>query len=154
MRERLAKYRLCGQRPKFTSSRRLLEWPNGAVENVFSAEGPDGLRGPQFDCAWADEYCAWQYPEKTLSNIRLALRLVTTTRGKRTRAEPVYMLYEQGRVKHEGKGFEKLEDELIQLGSFGGYRDSPDALVLGGHGVIVEGRAAVPDTGFVATAID
>jgi len=50
-------------------------WPNGAVGHVYTAEDPDGLRGPQFDAAWADEFCAWSYPDETLSNLRLALRL-------------------------------------------------------------------------------
>ncbi|HHL43577.1 MAG TPA: ATP-binding protein [Hellea balneolensis] len=64
-----------GERPKYISSRRRLEWPKGAVGEVFSAEDPDGLRGPQFECAWADEFCAWAYPDATLSNLRLGLRL-------------------------------------------------------------------------------
>ena len=63
------------ERPDFAPSRRQLKWPNGAVGHVFTAEDPDGLRGPQFDAAWADEFCAWTYPEQTLSNLRLALRL-------------------------------------------------------------------------------
>ena len=61
---------------RFTeSSRRRLLWPNGAIGHVFSAENPDGLRGPQFDAAWADEFCAWAYPQETLSNLRFGLRL-------------------------------------------------------------------------------
>lgn len=74
------------ERPNYIASRRRLEWPNGAVGMVFSSEDPDGLRGPQFDAAWADEFCAWTYSDATLSNLRLALRLgahpqlvVTTT---------------------------------------------------------------------------
>ncbi|WP_034388017.1 DNA-packaging protein [Hellea balneolensis] len=63
------------ERPFFSPSRRRLDWPNGAVGHIFTAEDPDGLRGPQFDAAWADEFCAWAYPEQTLSNLRLALRL-------------------------------------------------------------------------------
>jgi len=63
------------ERPQFSPSRRLLTWPNGALGHIFTAEDPDGLRGPQFDAAWADEFCAWSYPEETLSNLRLALRL-------------------------------------------------------------------------------
>ena len=63
------------ERPVYLSSRRRLEWPCGAIAQVFSAEDPDGLRGPQFDCAWADEFCAWSYPADTLSNLRLGLRL-------------------------------------------------------------------------------
>ena len=74
------------ERPTYISSRHRLEWPDGAVGHIFSAEDPDALRGPQFDYAWADEFCAWSYPEETLSNLRLGLRLgsapqliVTTT---------------------------------------------------------------------------
>lgn len=65
------------ERPKFIASRRCLEWPCGAVAKIFSAEAPDGLRGSQFDAAWADEFCAWNHAEETLSNLRLALRLDT-----------------------------------------------------------------------------
>ena len=74
------------ERPIYISSRHRLEWPGGAVGHIFSAEDPDALRGPQFDYAWADEFCAWSYPQDTLSNLRLGLRLgvdprlvVTTT---------------------------------------------------------------------------
>jgi phage terminase large subunit-like protein len=67
-------------RPTYEPSRRRLVWPNGAVAYAFSAEDPDGLRGYQFDAAWADELCKWRYPEETWSNLQLALRL-----GKRPR---------------------------------------------------------------------
>ena len=67
------------ERPKYFASRRRLEWPNGAVGQIFSAEAPDGLRGSQFDAAWADEFCAWNHAEETLSNLRLALRLEDET---------------------------------------------------------------------------
>jgi len=62
-------------RPQYMSSRRKLIWPNGAVGLVFSAEDPESLRGPQFEYAWADEFCAWAYPEAALSNLRFGLRL-------------------------------------------------------------------------------
>ena len=83
---------LPGERPEFAPSRRRLEWPNGAVGYLFSAEDPEGLRGPQFDAAWADEFCAWAHPEAALSNLRLALRLgddpklVMTTTPKPTQS--------------------------------------------------------------------
>lgn len=76
------------ERPKYLPSRRRLEWPNGATGQIFTSEDPDGLRGPQFDAAWADEFCAWNRPEEVLSNLRLALRvgenpqLVITTTPK------------------------------------------------------------------------
>jgi phage terminase large subunit-like protein len=42
------------QRPVWTASRRLLEWPNGTIGQVFSANDPGGLRGSQFGAAWCD----------------------------------------------------------------------------------------------------
>src|SRR5204863_374505 len=36
------------ERPLWSPSRRRLEWQNGAVAQAFSAEDPEGLRGPQF----------------------------------------------------------------------------------------------------------
>ncbi len=62
-------------RPRWEASRKRLVWPNDTVAYAFSAEDPDSLRGPQFHAAWADEFCAWRTPEKTLSNLRFGLRL-------------------------------------------------------------------------------
>ena len=44
-----------GFMPVWQTSRRRLTWPNGAIATTFSADKPDRLRGPQYDCAWADE---------------------------------------------------------------------------------------------------
>ena len=63
------------EQPSFESSRRRVIWPNGAVGYAFSAEDPDGLRGPQFDASWADEFAAWAKPQATLDMLRLGLRL-------------------------------------------------------------------------------
>ncbi|WP_299882128.1 glycoside hydrolase TIM-barrel-like domain-containing protein [uncultured Sulfitobacter sp.] len=47
------------RRPKWEQGRKRLVWPNGAVASVHTAYDPEGLRGPQFDAAWVDEYgCA------------------------------------------------------------------------------------------------
>lgn len=40
--------------PRYEASRKRVVWENGAVAYAFSAEDPDGLRGPQFDLAWGD----------------------------------------------------------------------------------------------------
>lgn len=73
-------------RPFYEASRRRLIWPNGAEGHVLTAADPEGLRGPQFDAAWADEFCAWDKPEETWALLQLGLRLgenpqavVTTT---------------------------------------------------------------------------
>jgi phage terminase large subunit-like protein len=60
------------------------------------------------------------------------VRLVTASRGKAVRAEPVAALYEQGRVTH-GPGLAQLEDQMMHM-TAGGYvgdgsPDRVDALV-------------------------
>jgi phage terminase large subunit-like protein len=63
----------------------------------------------------------------------LPVRLVTATRGKYLRAEPVAALYAQGRVKHVAPPKEALEDQMCDFGldglSSGGSPDRLDALV-------------------------
>ena len=49
------------ERPEWISSRRRLQWPNGAVAQLFTAEDPDSLRGPQFSAAWCDELAKWRH---------------------------------------------------------------------------------------------
>ena len=73
-------------RPAHEPSRRRVVWPNGAVATYFSSDDPDGLRGPQFDAAWSDEFCKWTYVQETWDMLQFALRLgprprqaVTTT---------------------------------------------------------------------------
>ena len=74
------------ERPTFEPSKKQLTWPNGAIAQLFSAEDPDGLRGPQFGAAWCDELAKWRYAERTWDMLQFALRLganprqvVTTT---------------------------------------------------------------------------
>jgi phage terminase large subunit-like protein len=74
------------ERPVFETGRQQLVWPGGAIAQVFSAEDPDGLRGPQFHVAWCDELAKWRYAEETWDMLQFALRLgalprqlVTTT---------------------------------------------------------------------------
>lgn len=66
-------------RPKWSPSRGggLLEWPNGALGYVYSAEDPEALRGPEFDLAWIDEIMAFKADArvKAESNLRFGLRL-------------------------------------------------------------------------------
>lgn len=74
------------ERPSYEAARRRLSWPNGAIGQLFSAADPEGLRGPQFDAAWADELCKWRYADETWDMLQFGLRLgerprqvVTTT---------------------------------------------------------------------------
>ena len=74
------------------------------------------------------------------------VKLVHASRGKRTRAEPVAALYEQGRVHHAG-AFPELEDQLCTWTPDGPSPDRLDALVWALSELMVGGRepqAVVP----------
>ncbi len=80
------------RRPTWIATRRMLEWPNGATAQLFSAHDPEGLRGPQFDCAWADELAKWRGGEEAWDMLQFGLRLgddprsVVTTTPRRSGA--------------------------------------------------------------------
>lgn len=82
------------EKPLYEPSKRRLTWPNGNTATCFTADEPDGLRGPQFHYAWADEMAAWrQSPDAagmtSWDNLRVACRLgrapqiIATTTPKR-----------------------------------------------------------------------
>jgi phage terminase large subunit-like protein len=138
------------RRPLWLPSRRRLEWPNGAVAQVFSAEDPESLRGPQFDAAWCDELAKWRHADATFDMLQFGLRLgerprqlITTTprpiplikrlmNDPRTRVSragtnanreflsPVFLDAVVGRYADTRLGRQELDGELID--------DRPDAL--------------------------
>ena len=74
------------ERPNLEASKRQVVWPNGAVAQIFSAEDPESLRGPQFGAAWCDELCKWRHAQASWDMLQFGLRLgghprqvVTTT---------------------------------------------------------------------------
>lgn len=92
--------------PLYEASRRRLIWPNGAEAHALSAADPEGLRGPQFDAAWADEFCAWDKPAETWALLALGLRLgrnpqaVITTTPKPIKALKRLLKLKNTRVSH------------------------------------------------------
>lgn len=70
----------------------------------------------------------------TIHTVRptIAFTAVHATRGKRTRAEPISALYEQGRMHHIGS-FPELEDQMVAYtpDGYDGSPDHVDALVWG-----------------------
>lgn len=136
-----------GERPVWEPSRHRLTWPNGAIAQVFSAEEPDGLRGPQFGAAWADELAKWRRADAAWDMLQLALRLddvpqvVATTTPRpiplietiladpgtvMSRAATVansdnlsaaFLAHVQARYAGTALGRQELEGELIVAGS-------------------------------------
>jgi phage terminase large subunit-like protein len=78
------------ERPRYVAAAGRIEWPNGAVSSLFSAEEPDRLRGKQHMKLWCDELAAWRRPD-TFDQALLGLRLgekpqaVVTTTPRATR---------------------------------------------------------------------
>jgi phage terminase large subunit-like protein len=79
-------------RPHYAPSLGQLTWDSGAMAASYSAADPEGLRGPQFDFAWADEVGRWALAADgwralaAWNNLMLALRsgedpraVITTT---------------------------------------------------------------------------
>ena len=63
------------KRPKLEVSKNQLVWNNGTMAQLFGADDPDSLRGPQFDAAWCDELAKWRRPDLAWDNLQFALRL-------------------------------------------------------------------------------
>jgi phage terminase large subunit-like protein len=162
-------------RPRYEASRKRLLWPNGAVAHAFSASEPEGLRGPQFDAAWADEVAKWRHAEDAWDMLQFGLRLgarprqvVTTTPRpapilKRlladeacavtkastyaNRANLAAAFFRSVITRYEGTrlGRQELDAELIE--------DNPDALW--SRGVIDAGRLrAAPALARIVVAVD
>jgi len=98
------------EKPHYEPSKRRLTWPNGNTATLFTADEPDGLRGPQFSHAWGDEVAAWrQTPDSAgmtaFDNLRVGTRLgknpqiLATTTPKRTAL--LYKLIEESRTDKE-----------------------------------------------------
>lgn len=89
--------------PVFEPSKLQLTWPNGAIAQLFSAEEPERLRGPQCDTFWADELCAWQKMQETWDMLQFGFRLGDDPRGcVTTTPKPVPVLKEL--IKDEKTG--------------------------------------------------
>lgn len=70
---------------------------------------------------------------------QIAYRGVHARVGKRTRAEPVAALYEQGRV-HHAAGFKELEDQMCRFDGHGPSPDRLDALVWALTDLVIDAR--------------
>ena len=99
------------ERPDYEPSKRLITWPNGSVAQVFSADEPESLRGPQFEACWCDELGKWKHPDEAWSMLQFAMRLgehpqcvVTTT--PRPTALLKRLLNEEGTVVSRATTFE------------------------------------------------
>ena len=64
-----------GQRPIYTPSRHLVQFPSGAIGITRSADEPERLRGPQFTKFWFDELAACRYPQEAWDQIMFGFRL-------------------------------------------------------------------------------
>ena len=96
-------------------------WRISSVEGLaperWAARAVALYRKHQADCLVAEVNFGGDLVRSVLQQIdrNLPLRQVRATRGKYVRAEPVALLYAQGKVKHVGAGLAALEDELCDI---------------------------------------
>ncbi len=62
-------------RPVYEMTRNRLVWPNGTVADIYTAEEPGRLRGPQHHFAWVDEIAAWDKEQGAWDQLLFGLRL-------------------------------------------------------------------------------
>ncbi|WP_245882686.1 DNA-packaging protein [Yoonia sediminilitoris] len=163
------------QLPVWRASRRMLEWPNGAIAQTFSAFDPESLRGPQFDAAWADELAKWPRGRDAWDMLQFSLRLgddpracVTTTprrvgvlrdlldldttvvthaptTANRANLAKSFLLEVQSRYGGTSLGRQELEGVLLE--------DAENALWLSGQMAACQ-RAEIPKLSRVVVAVD
>ncbi|HEX8389524.1 MAG TPA: terminase family protein [Sphingomonas sp.] len=66
---------------RWSPTRGVLRFKNGAEATLFSGCSPEKLRGPEHHIAWCDELAKWERPGETWDMLQLGLRL-----GERPRA--------------------------------------------------------------------
>ena len=94
----------------------------------------EAVSAHQADCVVAEGNFGGALVESVLAtaNVGARVRMVTASRGKIVRAEPIAALYEQNRVRH-ARAFTELEDQLTALTTDGyvgeGSPDRADAMI-------------------------
>jgi phage terminase large subunit-like protein len=63
------------ERPEYMPSKRRVQFRNGAMATLYSAEEPERLRGPQHSFAALDELAVYPDPEALWVNLKMGLRL-------------------------------------------------------------------------------
>ncbi|MDD7909150.1 terminase family protein [Pseudovibrio exalbescens] len=106
----------------------------GQRPNGWAKQATDLYHELRADCIVAEANQGGEMVREVLAGVdpTIPVKLVHATRSKRRRAEPVALLYEQGRVYHVGL-FPELEDEMADFApsglSSGKSPDRMDALV-------------------------
>lgn len=62
-------------KPIHWASKDILEWPNGAITYLFSAEKPENIRSVNLSYAWVDEAAFMDEIETAWMNLKLATRI-------------------------------------------------------------------------------
>lgn len=116
--------------------------PNTWAEAVASA-----YRRHEADRVVAEKNFGGDMVESTLrtADANLPVSVISASRGKQQRAEPVAALYEQGKVHHDGR-HDKLEDQMTTWdpAESGSSPDRVDALVWALTELMLEDTAQTP----------
>lgn len=117
------------RRPRHWKADMILEWPNGVIARLFSAEKPESMRGPNIGWLWGDEVAHWQRDEEMADQIDLALRLgdspravyTTTPLGTPLLARLAYVIDRE------------TQQPVPDPDAPDGYAENPDTRIVRGH---------------------
>lgn len=62
-------------KPVHWASKDILEWPNGAITYLFSAEKPENIRSINISYVWADEAAFMEFIKTAWMNLKMAARI-------------------------------------------------------------------------------
>lgn len=62
-------------KPEYITTKRRLQWSNGAYALCYSGAAPDKIRGINSEKAWLDELPAWKYPQETFDMVVMGNRI-------------------------------------------------------------------------------
>jgi phage terminase large subunit-like protein len=118
---------------------------DGLTPNQWAARVADAFAAHKADLVIAEANQGGDMVRATLHHNagNLPVRLVHASRGKQTRAAPVSVLYEQGRIHHVGI-FPELEDQMCNYDGAGASPDRMDALVWALAHLFPAARRAAP----------
>jgi phage terminase large subunit-like protein len=102
-------------KPKYISSRRQVEWNNGAKAILYSGDEPDQLRGPQHHKGWVDEPAKFKYLDELIDMLELGMRLgdkpqYVATGTPKPRKKLKEMLADEATHLTVGSSFENLSN--------------------------------------------
>ncbi len=120
--------------PYFKAHDNAVIWPNGTRAAIYTADDPQGIRGPSLNFAWGDELTLWKN-ERTFDNLFRAVR------EKNSHGTRLVLTTSPIRAQEWVKAIEQRDNTVVSVGrSMDNIHQDPD------HLAELEAEAAIGST--------